>query len=100
MDELFDDYYTTTAWTTRNQVEGLLVTSRAYPARSIFLPAAGYYGNTYLYHEGEWAMVWTRTLSDEWPTLARFLVGEDGDAWTSAADRWKGMPVRPVTKIE
>lgn len=98
--ELFDDDYTTRTWTTLNQVPGLLVTSRAYPARSIFLPAAGHYDGTFLYDEGEEVKTWTRTLSDKWPTLAQHLAGEDGLAWLSATDRWFGMPVRPVTKIE
>ena len=105
VDELFNDYYTTRTWTTRNQVPGLLVTSRAYPARSIFLPAAGNYDGTDLCYEGEWAMVWTRTLfvisgDDSSSTKGRHLVGEDGLAWSSSTNRWFGMPVRPVTKIE
>ena len=105
VEELFDDHYTTRTWTTRNQVPGLLVTSRAYPARSIFLPAAGNYGDTDLYYEGEWAMVWTRTLfvtsgDGSSSTKGRNLVGEDSWAETSDTERWFGMPVRPVTKIE
>lgn len=95
VDELFDDY-TTRTWTTRNQVPGLLVTSRAYPARSIFLPAAGNYGGTYLDDEGEQVKTWTRTLNYDCLTLGQHLAGEDGSAWTSATDRWCGMPVRPV----
>ena len=105
VDELFDDDYTTRTWTTRNQVPGLLVTSRAYPARSIFLPAAGNYIGTNLYDEGEEVKTWTRTLfveggDDSSSAKGQHLAGKDGLAWTSATDRWSGMPVRPVTKIE
>ena len=105
VDELFNDGYTTTTWTTRNQVPGLLVTSRAYPGRSIFLPTAGNYVGTDLYQEGEEAMAWTRTLfvdggDNSSSTKGRSLVGEDGYSGTTDLDRWYGMPVRPVTKIE
>ena len=39
--ELFNDSYTTNIWTTRNGVNGRLVTSKSN-GNSVFLPAAGY----------------------------------------------------------
>ena len=94
--ELFNGNNTTQSWTTRNQVPGMLVTSIAYPDRSIFIPAAGNYIGILLYEEGEEAKTWTRTLDLNQEYQGRNLLGRNGDAGVAPNHRYLGLPVRPV----
>ena len=51
-----------TQWTTRNGVNGRLVKGRgAYSSKSIFLPAAGYGYDSYLYRLGSDGVYWSST---------------------------------------
>ena len=98
MDELLDKTYTTSVWTTQNEVCGLLVTSNGN-GNSIFLPAAGYYDGETLYPEeaNSYGMYWSRTLDSSDSYNARrmdFLPTFMRAGYTQF--RSKGLSVRPV----
>ena len=97
IEELINPDYTTSEWTTRNGVNGLLITSKmpGYEVKSIFLPAAGYYYNsTELYQGGEQGYYWSRTpqsiLSHTY--YLHFSIGIAGGY------RSIGRTIRPVRK--
>ena len=87
----------TTTWTTRNGVYGRLVTGKgAYASKSIFLPAAGYGRDSFLYYPGLDGRYWSSTPNS----------GNSGDAWNlyfysadffwSGEGRHRGLSVRPL----
>ena len=59
--ELFNSSYTTNEWTTKNGVNGRLVTSKIN-GNSIFFPAAGFGNGTSLYGAGSDGVYWSRSL--------------------------------------
>ena len=85
----------TWTWTTQNGVIGYKVTSKKN-GNSIFLPAAGYRGNSSLSGAGLCGYFWSSSLYTDNPYYARFvgfnssLVGWDGYL------RDLGLSVRPV----
>ena len=85
----------TWTWTTQNGVIGYKVTSKKN-GNSIFLPAAGYRGNSSLSGAGLCGYFWSSSLYTDSPYYARFvgfnssLVGWDGYG------RYYGQSVRPV----
>ena len=96
--ELINSNYTTAEWTTQNGVNGYLITSK-YNNKSIFLPAAGYYGgydpsvNDYIGIDGAY---WSRTLNSS-DSRYSFLLSFSSDRLrTSYWDRSVGRSVRPV----
>ena len=87
----------TTTWTTRNGVYGRLVTGKgAYADRCIFLPAAGYGGDSVLYGPGSSGDYWSSTpISDVFRNAwdLRFYSGYFG---RGGSGRFNGQSVRPV----
>lgn len=82
-------------WTTRNGVNGYLVTSKRNSA-SLFLPAAGYRFEAESICVGKYGCCWSRTLDVENPDYAFDLYfGSDGVDWGSY-DRYGGRSVRAV----
>lgn len=59
--ELFNSSYTTNEWTTKNGVNGCLVTSKIN-GNSVFFPAAGYGYGTSLNIAGSHGRYWSRSL--------------------------------------
>ena len=59
--ELFNSSYTTNEWTTKNGVNGRLVTSKIN-GNSVFFPAAGLGYGTSLYYAGSDGFYWSRSL--------------------------------------
>ena len=59
--ELFNSSYTTNEWTTKNGVNGRLVTSKIN-GNSVFFPAAGYGLGTSLNDAGSGGLCWSRSL--------------------------------------
>jgi hypothetical protein len=85
-------------WTQVNSVNGLKFTGPN--GNSIFLPAAGYRWNDYLYIVGRQGFYWVGMLSttNTYDAFSLFF-GEHGDDanWTSGG-RERGHTVRPVAK--
>lgn len=83
-------------WTTRNGVNGYLVTSKRNSA-SLFLPAAGYRSEAKLIGAGEDGSYWSRTLRVESPGNAYGLYFSlDFVGWRSHYRRFYGQSVRAV----
>ena len=97
IEELFVSDYTTKTQATRNGVQGLLFTSKTYPDRSIFIPAAGHYGGpnlTFDYGGNIW--IWARTLETS-STGCPYAWHATGNDWpVTTSHRCLGLPVRPV----
>lgn len=76
-------------------VAGSLGISRAN-GRLIFLPAAGFYGNADLVHDGAQACYWSSSLADDdYGAHALFFL--PADALWKPQSRYTGLPIRPVT---
>ena len=103
LEELVNPNYTTMAWTTRNGVNGLLITSKTN-GNSIFLPAGGDQysddiGNAMARGLGEEGTYWARTLRESGGMYASYLDIYDNDAYTdSGSYRCTGKSVRAVRK--
>ena len=80
-------------WTTRNGVNGRLVTGRN--GNSIFFPAAGSRRGTYLDDAGSRGDYWSSSLSTN-PNLANNVGFGSGDVTWFGSGRCMGMSVRPV----
>ena len=83
-------------WTTRNGVNGMLVTSNieGYKDKSIFLPAAGWYSGSTLNSRGSYGSYWSSSYSSNENALAWDMINSDvSSAWL---DRSHGLSVRPV----
>jgi hypothetical protein len=100
LEELFNDSYTTTEWTTQNGVYGRKITSRSN-GKAIFLPAAGYREGTSLDFGRSFGYYWSRSLSTSDPGCAYRLYLSSSNVGTSYYDgRDLGFSVRPVRKQE
>ena len=93
--ELINSYYTTIELTTRNGVNGRLITSKSN-GKSIFLPAAGYRYDVSLNGAGYGGNYWSRTFSAKIPSSAYFLYFDSGNVNTYNYGRNIGLSVRPV----
>lgn len=92
--ELIDNC--TWQWTTRNGVNGQLLTSNINGA-SLFLPAAGYRRNGGLYTLGSYGYYWSRTLYGSDPNFAYDLGFYSGSVyWSFNWYRNYGLSVRAV----
>ncbi len=82
-------------WTTRNGVNGYLVTSN-HNGASLFLPAAGDRWGSSLLDVGSWGYYWSRTLYGSYPGSAYYLYfGSDHVGWFYYG-RCTGFSVRAV----
>ena len=94
-EELFNNSYTTTEWTTLNGVKGHKITSKTN-GNIIFLPAAGYRDDSSFYDAGSGGYYWSRTLCTSDPYYARYLYFNSGGISTNNGSRYYGRSVRPV----
>ena len=88
--------YCTWNWTTKNGVNGRLVTGPN--GKTLFLPAAGFYRDSSLESAGWTANYWSRTLAEGFDSYAAYYLGFDSekvDNW-HLFGRFGGMPVRAV----
>ena len=88
----------TTTWTTRNGVQGRLVTGKgAYASKSIFLPAAGYGAGSSLYYLGSHGNYWSSTPNSDGSIYAWHLEFFSGNFYRAGGSyRDSGQSVRPV----
>ena len=84
---------TTNEWTTRNGKSGRLFTSKKN-GQTLFLPAAGYRGLSFLYSAG--GDYWSSSLSTDYPYSAWYLLFDSGNYGMSYSGRYYGQSVRPV----
>ena len=98
-EELINPEYTTSSWTTINNVKVRKITSKKN-SNSIYLPAAGLMGPT-LMNDGSQGLYWSRMLHTGNPTSARYLTFyTTSDIYDTGYGllRTQGLPVRPVRK--
>ena len=96
--ELINEAYTTTEWATLNGVNGLKITSISN-GKSIFLPNAGDYWNSWLWNDGVQGSFWSRSILRLNDSSAYYFYFRMNDGWrTSTNDRCRGKTVRPVRK--
>ena len=98
-DELINSEYTTTTWTTVNGKKGYLITSKSNE-NSIFLPAAGWRGNSSLNYAGSDGYYWSRSLNEGGPYGAWGLDFGLNLIYSGYLYRCNGLSVRPVRLLE
>ena len=87
----------TTTWTSRNGVNGRLVTGKgAYASKSIFLPAAGNGYDSSLYYLGLSGNYWSSTPYSVYSYYAWCLGFYSGYFYRGYSSRYYGQSVRPV----
>ena len=107
LDELIDENYTKSVWTTLNGVNGIRITSKSN-GNSIFLPAGGYgYGYYWNYDDeivihdvGDVGCYWSRTLYAEHNGAAYYLTFYSSNISTGCEGRTCGQNVRAVLKSD
>lgn len=98
-EELINPEYTSSSWTTINNVTVRKITSKSN-GKSIYLPAAGLMDPT-LMNDGSQGLYWSRMLHTGNPTSARYLTFyTTSDIYDTGYGllRTQGLPVRPVRK--
>ncbi|MBQ6190665.1 MAG: Ig-like domain-containing protein [Bacteroidaceae bacterium] len=95
-EELIDSENTTSTWTTKNGVNGCLITSIRNNA-SIFLPAAGRLNGTESQWEGSYGFYWLNVTYRSWSDRA-YMINFDASSAsaTGSFDRCAGESIRPV----
>lgn len=86
----------TWTWTSQNGAEGYKVTGPN--GKSIFLPAAGYCNDSYLYYAGSYGYYWSASLNESKPSNAWGLYFYSCDYNASYYDRFYGRAVRAVAR--
>ncbi len=86
----------TWTWTTLNGVNGYRVTSKKDTSKSIFLPAAGFRGDSSLYSAGSGGLCWSSSLYEYYPINAYYLYFNSDDYNCYNDYRCYGLSVRPV----
>ena len=81
--------------TTQNGVNGYKVTSKKN-GNSIFLPAAGYRGDSSLSHAGSYGFYWSSSLHTGCPYSACYLYFDSDHVDRYGNNRYYGYSVRPV----
>ena len=93
-EELFNNKYTTTTWTTRSGVNGYLITSKCNN-KSIFLPAAGDLGFWDFDTAGFTGSYYSRSLGEEFCDAYCLSFNSEGNS-AGVTTRKCGQSVRPV----
>ncbi len=88
----------TWTWTTQNGVYGYKVTSKksGYTNKSIFLPAAGFRGDSSLISAGSDGYYWSSSLNTDKPSSAYGLHFSSDGVYSGSSSRRYGRAVRPV----
>ncbi len=84
-------------WTTQNDVNGMLVTSKVND-NQVFLPAAGSRGDANLRDDGSFGNYWSSSLVESYSAGARLVLFDSGGVYGSGGLRHYGQSVRPVSK--
>ena len=92
--ELIDTCYTTTEWTTLNDINGYLITSKQN-GKSIFLPAAGTHSSTNLNYAGTGGYYWSRSRAIR-EFYAHCLHFTSSSLSVSNYGRFWGLTIRPI----
>ena len=95
--ELLEEENCSRTWTEKNEVDGLLFTSRKNGA-TLFLPVAGYREGTSLRYAGAAGYYWSSSLSETYPRRAFGLVFHPSEVDRYDRDRAYGLAVRPVAE--
>ncbi len=90
--ELYNN--TTHTWTTQNGVNGRLFT--ASNGNSLFLPAAGYRGDSSLYYAGSYGGYWSSSLDTDYPGGAWNFYFNSDYYYVDGNGRYYGQSVRGV----
>lgn len=85
----------TWTWTTQNGVKGYKFTSKIY-GNSIFLPAAGYCGNSGLGDAGSYGHYWSSSLDTDRSDYAYYWFLWSANVYSRRDRRYFGQSVRPV----
>ena len=90
----------TWAWTTLNGIKGYRVTGKksGYTNKSIFLPAAGEWGDTYSNFVGSNGYYWSSSLYSDDPRYAYYVDFYSSHVGRSSEVRRYGLSVRPVSE--
>ena len=94
--ELINDLNTTSVWTTRNGVNGRLITSKSN-GNSIFLPAAGYRYKSDLEQTGEEGYYWTSSKGSGSDSAINVYV-YSRTSYTYYCSCCCGLSIRPVRR--
>ena len=86
----------TWTWTTQNGVNGRLVTGPN--GKSIFLPAAGFRDDAYLYYAGSYGVYWSSSLNTGRPNGAWYVYFLSDNVDRLGNGRCSGQSVRPVSE--
>ncbi|MBR5854184.1 MAG: hypothetical protein IKY87_00725, partial [Paludibacteraceae bacterium] len=81
--------------TTQNGVRGYKVTSKSN-GNSIFLPAAGYRGDSSLLNAGRYGYYWSSSLFTDYPDFAWSVYFYSSSVYRYNYYRYYGFSVRPV----
>ena len=84
------------SWTTQNGVNGCKVTGPN--GNSIFLPAAGYRDDDYVYGRGSHGRCWSSSLYSSYSDYAYYLYFDSSIHDWDYRNRYYGHTVRPVTE--
>lgn len=92
--ELIDN--TTTAWTTRDGINGILFTSKSDGPKSIFIPAVGGAFNHSIFNSGVYGYVWSSMLNTDFVNLGKRLGFYSNGVFLYSSCRYYGFPMRSV----
>ena len=94
-EELYNSSYTTTTWTTRNGINGRLITSKTN-GNTLFLPAPGCCDYGFVASIGSYGYYWSSSLSEDYPSFAGSLYFNSDGIGEEYYDRYGGQSVRGV----
>lgn len=89
-------YNTTKAWTSDYNDTGVAGFTFTANGQTLFLPAAGYRYDTYVYYQGSSCYYWSSTRYSAYPYRAYYLYYDPPNAGVSYINRYYGYTVRPV----
>jgi len=85
-------------WKDINGIKGYQVTSNVlgYTDKSIFLPAACYYGGSNVLKDTPTGAYWTNCIDPEFPDAAYCVIFDSDNQYISSSGRYIGRSIRPV----
>ena len=92
--ELLDN--TTSTWSTLDDVNGRLFTSKKDSSKSIFIPAAGDALGSSVYINGRYGNIWSSMLSTYGVNYGQYLYFNSDAIYPFSLFRFSGLPVRGV----
>lgn len=96
LNELFNNDYTTSVWTTKSGVYGCKITSKQNGC-SVFLPAAGYKSGSHLISESNGGYYASKNFAEYSPSAYGVNFGESTVTTNNESSRCYGLSIRPVT---